>query len=99
MSSNLLGYDSSRSSLCTRGSGENVVMNVGVVGGSGFIGSHILDQFLAKGVSVTDFDIMPPRQAGPRHIYVDILDSSKAVIALAGEFDAIFMLAAIANVG
>ena len=74
-------------------------MNVGVVGGSGFIGSHILDQFLAKGVSVTDFDIMPPRQAGPRHIYVDILDSSKAVIALAGEFDAIFMLAAIANVG
>ncbi len=74
-------------------------MNVGVVGGSGFIGSHILDRLLADGNSVTDFDIMPPRQSSVRHIYVDILDQSKTIIALAGEFDSVYMLAAMANVG
>ena len=74
-------------------------MNVGVVGGSGFIGSHIVDKLLEAGASVTDFDIMPPHTDRVRHIYVDILDLSKSIVALAGEYDAVYMLAAMANVG
>ena len=74
-------------------------MNVGVVGGSGFIGSHVLGRLKAEGHQVTDFDIMPPVGAADRHIYVDILDLSKTLIALAGEYEALYMLAAMANVG
>jgi len=74
-------------------------MNVGVVGGSGFIGSHIVDRLVDSGHTVTDFDIMPPHNPQARHIYVDILDESKAIVALAGEYDAVYLLAAMANVG
>ena len=72
---------------------------MGVIGGSGFIGSHIVDKLIQSGHSVTDFDIMPPPNPLARHIYVDILDGSKTIIALAGEYDAMYMLAAMANVG
>ncbi len=74
-------------------------MNIGVVGGSGFIGSHIVDKLVEAEMTVTDFDIMPPRNEKARHIYVDILDASKSIVAMAGEYDVIYMLAAMANVG
>ena len=74
-------------------------MNVAVVGGSGFIGSHVMDALVKANHIVTDFDIMPPENPRVRHIYLDILDPSKAIIALAGEYGAVFMLAAMANVG
>src|SRR3970040_1696013 len=74
-------------------------MNVGVVGGSGFIGSHVIDRLVHEHHEVTDFDIMPPPNPTARHIYMDILDSSNTVVALAGEYDALYMLAAMANVG
>ncbi len=73
-------------------------MNVAVVGGSGFIGSHLVDALAREGHEVTVFDIMGPGRPDVRHIMLDILDTSRACIALAGDYDAIYLLAAVANV-
>jgi UDP-glucose 4-epimerase len=71
---------------------------VAVIGGSGFIGKHIVDKLLAAGHSVTVFDIMAPGRSDVRHIYMHITNFPEVVVALAGGFDAIYMLAAVANV-
>ncbi len=73
-------------------------MNIGVIGGSGFIGSHVVDKLLERGHEVTVFDIMAPHRSDVRHIYVDITDLSKSCVALAGYYDAVYLLAAMSNV-
>ena len=57
-------------------------MNIGIIGGSGFIGSHIVDKLLAVGHEVTIFDIMAPTRGDVRHIHIDITDLSKTTVAL-----------------
>lgn len=73
-------------------------MNIGVIGGSGFIGSHVVDKLLERRHKVTIFDIMKPHRNDVRHIYIDITDLSKTCVTLTEAFDAIYMLAAMANV-
>lgn len=73
-------------------------MKVGVIGGSGFIGSHVVDKLVDAGHDVTVFDIMTPHRPDVRHIVADILDAGRTTVALAGEYDAIYLLAAVANV-
>jgi UDP-glucose 4-epimerase len=73
-------------------------MEIAVIGGSGFIGSHIVDKLIASGHSVTVFDIMRPHRHDVRHILLDVLDPLRVNIALADEYDAVYMLAAMANV-
>lgn len=73
-------------------------MKVAVVGGSGFIGSHVVDKLLKHGHDVTVLDIMQPHRPDVRHFGVDITDVSKTSVALAGGYDAVYMLAAMANV-
>lgn len=73
-------------------------MNVGVVGGSGFIGSHLVDKLLERGHDITVFDIMKPHRNDVRYIYIDITDLSNTTVALTGYYDVIYMLAAMANV-
>lgn len=73
-------------------------MKVGVIGGSGFIGSHVVDKLVDAGHDVTVFDIMNPHRSDVRHIMADILDPGRTTLALAGEYDAIYLLAAVANV-
>lgn len=73
-------------------------MKVGVIGGSGFIGSHIVDKLLKAGHDVSVFDIMRPHRADVRHIFLDLFDFHKVVVALAGDYEVIYLLAAIANV-
>lgn len=73
-------------------------MKVGVIGGSGFIGSHIVDRLIKEKHDVTNFDIMSPHRTDVRHIMIDLFDFHKLTIALAGDFDAIYLLAAMSNV-
>lgn len=73
-------------------------MNVGVIGGSGYIGSHVVDKLLAHGHEVTVFDIKKPHRPDVSHIYIDITDLQKTTVALTGYYDAIYMLAAMADV-
>jgi len=73
-------------------------MKIGIIGGSGFIGSHVVDKLLEGGHNVTVFDIMRPHRDDVRHIFLDLFDFHKVVVALAGNYDAIYLLAAIADV-
>ncbi|MEK7481283.1 MAG: aminotransferase class I/II-fold pyridoxal phosphate-dependent enzyme [Patescibacteria group bacterium] len=73
-------------------------LKVAVVGGSGFIGSHIVDALVEARHKVTVFDLMPPRRSDVRFITLDILNQSSVNVMLTGGFDAVYMLAAIANV-
>ena len=73
-------------------------MKVGVIGGSGFIGSHVVDKLVEGGHDVTVFDIMTPHRDDVRHINIDVLDLTRTIIALAGRYDAVYHLAAMADV-
>ncbi len=73
-------------------------MRVGVIGGSGFIGSHLVDKLMDSGHEVTVFDIMTPHRRDVRHIVTDISDQGRTTVALAGGYDAVYILAAVANV-
>jgi len=73
-------------------------MRVGVIGGSGFIGSHVVDKLIEAGHEVTVFDIMKPHRDDVRHIVTDISDRERTIVALTGGYDAVYMLAAVANV-
>ena len=69
-------------------------MNIGVIGGAGFIGSHVVDKLIDAGHEVTVFDIMKPQRDDVRHIYIDIVDLSKTTVALTENYDAVYLLAA-----
>ncbi len=73
-------------------------MNIGVIGGSGFIGSHVVDKLIEAGHEVTVLDMMKPQRDDVRHIYIDITDLSRTIVALTGAYDAVYMLAAMADV-
>ena len=73
-------------------------MHIGVIGGSGFIGSHVVDKLIEAGHEVTVLDIMKPHRDDVRHTYIDITDLSKTTVALTGDYNVIYMLAAMADV-
>jgi UDP-glucose 4-epimerase len=73
-------------------------VRVGVIGGAGFIGSHVVDKLLEAGHDVTVFDIMRPHRPDVRHVVADILDASRTTVVLAGRYDALYLLAAVSDV-
>ncbi|MHC4198291.1 MAG: NAD-dependent epimerase/dehydratase family protein, partial [Planctomycetota bacterium] len=64
-------------------------MNIAVVGGSGFIGSVLVDELLSAGHRIVNFDIQHPKNTEVTHVYVDVTDFTKLSIAMAGQWDAV----------
>jgi UDP-glucose 4-epimerase len=73
-------------------------MRLAVTGGSGFIGTHVVDRLLDAGHDVLALDLAPRRQ-DPRAEYaeLDVLDLAAVQRAFAG-VDAVFHLAGMSNV-
>jgi UDP-glucose 4-epimerase len=74
-------------------------VNVLVTGGSGFIGSHVLDRLLEAGHEPRNFDLRPsPFHNGAiEHVQGDIVDQGSLERAIAG-CDAVVHLAAVSDV-
>jgi UDP-glucose 4-epimerase len=69
---------------------------IGVTGGSGFIGSHVVERLIAAGHSVLVLDVRPPQQAGIDYQHVDVLDLG-ALVQATRDCDAVFHLAGVSD--
>jgi UDP-glucose 4-epimerase len=74
-----------------------VKLRVLVTGGSGFIGSHVVDQLLRKDYEVRVFDRVKPLREGVEWFNGDLLNE-KDVLEACKDVEAIYHLAAIADV-
>lgn len=72
-------------------------MRVLVTGGTGFIGSHLVDQLIEKGHDVTILDQRDPKREDSNFINCDILDIEGLKKALQ-DIDVVYHLAAVSNV-
>ena len=72
-------------------------MKVCVTGGSGFIGSHVVDYLMADGHDVVVIDTRAPHRPDVDYYEADVTDLNNLVEATAGSA-AVFHLAAVANV-
>lgn len=68
-------------------------MKVLVVGGSGFIGTRLIDVLLERGHEVTNFDSAPAQTTPSFHVHGDVRDAAALTAAATGH-DAIINLAA-----
>ena len=72
-------------------------MRCAVIGGAGFIGSHVVDHLVDAGNEVVVLDVRDAHRADVESLAVDILDLDSLVTATKG-CDAVFHLAAVSNV-
>lgn len=72
-------------------------MVVLVTGGSGFIGSHVIDKLLEKGYSVRVFDKVKPDREDVKWYQGDV-QNQKEILEACGDVEAIYHLAAVADV-
>lgn len=72
-------------------------MKVLVTGGSGFIGSHVVDVLLESGHGVTSIDIKPPHRGDFRHVFGSVLDR-RLIDSLVKESDAVCHIAGFSNI-
>jgi UDP-glucose 4-epimerase len=77
-----------------------VTSRILVVGGAGYIGSHVVREFLDRNDSVTVFDNLSSGRkenlfSDASFVHGDILDFPKLRDTMAGGFDAIIHLAAL----
>src|SRR5438477_176243 len=79
------------------GSSRPWPMRVAVTGGSGFIGSHVVDRLVGAGHDVVVLDMRPPHRGDVEYQRVDVLDAGGLRRAMRG-CDVVFHLAGVANV-
>jgi UDP-glucose 4-epimerase len=72
-------------------------LDIAVTGGSGFIGSHVVDALVAAGHRVRVVDLRPPHRGDVGHRPVDISDVPGLVAAFDGA-QVVFHLAAVSNI-
>jgi UDP-glucose 4-epimerase len=72
-------------------------MRLGVTGGAGFIGSHVVDVLLEAGHEVVVLDPRPPHRLDVEHRAIDLMDGDRLTQETRG-LDALFHLAAYADV-
>ena len=72
-------------------------MRAAVTGGSGFIGSHVVDKLIDAGHDVVIIDSALPHRSDAEHHSIDILDLPSLTAAFAG-CDTVFHLAGVADV-
>ena len=70
---------------------------IAITGGSGFVGSHVVDALLGAGYEVRVIDPKPPMQPNVEWADVDMLDQDSVTDALKNAH-AVFHLAAMADV-
>ena len=77
-------------------------MNILITGGSGFIGTNLVNFYLNMGVRVLNLDILPPRNSSHVHVWrkLDLMDRQSTIAAI-NEFspDYCFHLAARTDLG
>ncbi len=81
------------------------VMRIAVIGGSGFIGSHIVERLLIDKHDVTILDVKTPAWDSamlPEHsnipfFYLDIRDRDRVDTLLGAGFDAVYLLSAVSD--
>jgi UDP-glucose 4-epimerase len=71
-------------------------MRIGITGGSGFIGSHVVDRMVAAGYTVTVLDIRPPHRSDISYRHVDVLDLA-AVVQATRDCQIVFHLAGVSD--
>ena len=69
-----------------------------VTGGSGFIGSHVVDRLKARGVDVRIYDMVFPRFRSDVEFYHGSILDENALAMACNDVDAVFHLAAVADV-
>lgn len=72
-------------------------LHVAVTGGSGFIGSHLVDTMVDAGHRVDVLDMRPPQRDDVGFAHLDITDLAGLTRALDG-IDVVFHLAAVSNI-
>jgi UDP-glucose 4-epimerase len=72
-------------------------MRIAITGGSGFIGSHVVDRLADDGHTVVVLDTRPPHRSDVLYRQLDITDPAETVLATRG-CDVVFHLAAVSNV-
>jgi len=69
---------------------------IGITGGSGFIGSHVVDRMIAAGYTVAVLDLRPPNRSDVAFRHVDVLDLG-AVVQATRDCDTVFHLAGVSD--
>lgn len=72
-------------------------MNILVTGGSGFIGSHVVDKLMDSGAHVTVFDVMRPHRQDVTFIKGNIISFDELKAAMK-DIDYVYHIAALSNI-